>query len=306
MKKFSAFVCSLLLLLAATAAMAYNITVTASNGVGADATHQVTLEVDTGAPTISGTPRHATEGKRYRFDYTLTGIPDITTTVTGGQLPDGLHLSPSGVLSGVPTTPGTYGFTVTATNPAGESSVVTEMTVAPATPTGTAPTIGNSPPNGIVGVGYTHTFEVGGEPAPELSITDGELPPGLTLDGNTLAGTPTALGNYQFTVTAANSVGTTDLDASVQISRVEKPKVTSAKPPNGAVGQPYPDHTFTATGAPEPEVTAAVTTGTLPDGMTLNGTVLSGTPTTAGTFKVTATATNTAGTTTKTYTVRIR
>jgi LPXTG-motif cell wall-anchored protein len=39
-----------------------------------------------------------------------------TTSVTAGSLPPGLALSPEGVLSGTPTTPGTYTFTVFADN----------------------------------------------------------------------------------------------------------------------------------------------------------------------------------------------
>ncbi len=43
----------------------------------------------------------------------LVGV--ITFTVTAGALPDGLTLSPSGVLSGTPTAGGEFSFTVTAT-----------------------------------------------------------------------------------------------------------------------------------------------------------------------------------------------
>ncbi len=48
-----------------------------------------------------------------------------------------------------------------------------------------------------------------GEPAPTYEVTDGTLPPGLTLDPVTgqICGTPTTPGEYSFTVTASNDNG---------------------------------------------------------------------------------------------------
>ncbi len=68
------------------------------------------------------------------------------------------------------------------------------------------------------------------------------------------------------------------------------PVFTSGAPPNGTVGTAY-TFTFTASGTPSP--TFSVTSGTAPAGLSLaaDGT-LSGTPTTAGTFTFTVTASN--------------
>ncbi len=63
----------------------------------------------------------------------------------------------------------------------------------------------NSLPNGVVGAPYNQQFTVSNDDDAELNVTmsKGELPPGLTLDNNTgqLSGTPTATGTYRFTIT---------------------------------------------------------------------------------------------------------
>ncbi len=67
--------------------------------------------ITSGAPTTSGST-----GTSYSFTFTTAGTPAPTFTLTSGQLPPGLTLSPSGVLTGTPTTAGTYSGTVTASN----------------------------------------------------------------------------------------------------------------------------------------------------------------------------------------------
>ncbi len=66
----------------------------------------------------------------------------------------------------------------------------------------------NNPPVGIPGVFYQHAFPVtGGVPPLVWSISDGSLPPGLTLNPDTgvLSGIPTLKGVYEFTVTITDA-----------------------------------------------------------------------------------------------------
>ncbi|MEP7284970.1 MAG: putative Ig domain-containing protein, partial [Chloroflexota bacterium] len=68
------------------------------------------------------------------------------------------------------------------------------------------------------------------------------------------------------------------------------PIITSAAPAGGTVGVPY-THTYTATGAAP--ITYSVTAGALPTGLMLSAAgVITGTPTAAGPFAGTVTATN--------------
>ncbi|MFJ3489704.1 ice-binding family protein [Leifsonia aquatica] len=81
------------------------------------------------------------------------------------------------------------------------------------------------------------------------------------------------------------------------------PTITSGTPTAATAGTPY-SYPVTATGSPAPTYT--VTSGSLPAGLTLNGTtgVISGTPTTPGSSTFTITVTNgTAPDTSATYTI---
>ncbi|WP_064076962.1 YncE family protein [Prescottella equi] len=80
------------------------------------------------------------------------------------------------------------------------------------------------------------------------------------------------------------------LGGSVSVIAVDTEPTVAGTPAAGVIGEFF-SYAFTVTGRPAPTVTA--TAGTLPDGLTLTEDgVLSGTPTTAGRFEFTLTATN--------------
>ena len=85
--------------------------------------------------TVKYTPSITTaslpEGKvneEYATSLSANGSEPITWNVTDGNLPTGLNLSTNGKITGIPTAPGDYVFTVTASNAAG--SVSKELTIA--------------------------------------------------------------------------------------------------------------------------------------------------------------------------------
>lgn len=167
----------------------------------------------TSAPTISGTPTSPiTQEGPYYFQLAMTGVPSPTATLQSGSLPPGLNLSPDGVISGDPTTIGTYTATVVADNGVSPSGSDTFTIQANPTPPGIS---GNPPDRASVASPYTFQFTLSGFPPPTVSVTAGALPPGLTLasDG-LLSGTPTEAGRYKATLTATNGYAP---DATVSI-----------------------------------------------------------------------------------------
>lgn len=84
--------------------------------------------------TVKYTPSITTaslpEGKvneEYAASLSANGSEPITWNVTDGNLPTGLNLSTNGKITGIPTAPGDYVFTVTASNDVG--SVSKELTI---------------------------------------------------------------------------------------------------------------------------------------------------------------------------------
>lgn len=74
-------------------------------------------------------------------------------------------------------------------------------------------------PNGVKGTGYSVTIAVTGGAPITFAVTQGSLPPGLSLDpvSGTISGTPTGSGLFGFTVTATNEYGSDSQTFSVDV-----------------------------------------------------------------------------------------
>ena len=145
-------------------------------------------------------------------------ITPVTLTATGGAggpytftatgLPTGLSISSGGTISGTPTVSGTFNYTVTITDKAGNKgtlkcsvtvNVPPPLLVVCPTATGKVGTLYDSPGGAS-----------GGVPPYTYSIASGSLPPGLTLNTTTgeIKGTPTTAGVFSFTIQVVDSLGT--------------------------------------------------------------------------------------------------
>ncbi len=143
---------------------------------------------------------------------------------------------------------------------------------------------------GKIGAPFTTTFAAKYGTAPYTWSVTG-LPPGLAIDAatGTVSGAPTTGGIYnncRVTVTDSSSPAESySVDFTFNIP--DPPIVMSAPPlPDGTVGVPYPGVQFSATGG-NGTYAWYLALGNEPPGlsMSLSG-VLSGTPTTAGTYSV--------------------
>jgi uncharacterized repeat protein (TIGR03803 family) len=139
---------------------------------------------------------------------------------------------------------------------------------------------------GVVSVPYSQILKATGGTQPYLWGALSKLPAGLTVDqsGGFLIGTPTQFGTYQVTVGVQDS-SSTPLQASGTFPlKIDSGLQLSQALPNGVVGTAY-NNTAVASGGLGP-YKWALTSGKLPDGLTLNATsgVVFGTPTKAGKF----------------------
>ncbi|MFZ2920373.1 MAG: IPTL-CTERM sorting domain-containing protein, partial [Desulfosalsimonadaceae bacterium] len=252
-------------------------------------------------PPITLTPPPLPQGTEdVLYNRTITasgGQAPYTFLVTAGILPTGLSFT-NGLISGTPTAPGSFTFTVTATDANGCTGVQAYTIVinAPACPPITLlPTI---LPAGTVNTAYSQTITGNGGAAPySFTMTAGTLPAGLSpiTAGGLIAGTPTTAGTFTFTVTATDQNGCTGVQAyTIVINAPVCPPITLLPTilPAGTVNSAY-SQTITASGGAAP-YSFTMTAGTLPAGLSpiTAGGVIAGTPTTAGTFTFTVTATD--------------
>ena len=127
---------------------------------------------------------------------------------------------------------------------------------------------------------------------PPTFSESGTLPSGITFSGGVLSGTPAAGtgGSYSFTITASNGIGTAATQ-SFTLTVDQVPSITSANSTAFTAGVAG---SFTVLTAGYPAATISES-GPLPSGVTFSGGVLSGTPTLAGSYPISFTASNGVG-----------
>jgi hypothetical protein len=222
----------------------------------------------------------------------------IVVTTGPGNLPPGLTLDGVfGRISGTPTASGTFPFELMVTdNNANTATGTLSITVG-----GNIVITPATLPNASVNTAYSQTLSATGGTAPYTwTVSAGSLPVGLTLGANTgiISGTPQLPGSATFTVTATD-VNKITGQAAYTLTVSGPVTITTTSLPDGTIGTAY-SQTLAATGGTTP-YTWAVTTGTLPAGLTLAAStgIISGTPTAAAISSFTVTVTDAGGVTAK-------
>ncbi len=201
-------------------------------------------------------------------------------------LPPGLVFNPSfSIITGTPTLPGAFTFTVSAVESNSPYSASQQYTVyvstgSPLTLTLVTP----PPPGGAVGSVYgTFAFQVaGGVPGYTWALQAGSTIPGLTLNATTglLSGIPLAGGVFPVRVIVTDAAGA-KASASFNLNVLG---IANSSLSAGAIGVPYLQ-SLTAVGASGPVTWSLTSTGTLPPGLNLSAQgQIAGTPTTLGTY----------------------
>ncbi len=165
----------------------------------------------------------------------------------------------------------------------------------------TAPTISTaSLSNGTLNASYSAVLSAYGLSPITWSVS-GSLPTGLSLAQSTgiISGTPTAKGEYTFTVTATNNLGSDTKTLTITIS--DTPTITTTSL-TGYVG-----YTMNETLSLSANMSAAWAVDSLPKGLKLDTStgVISGKPSKAGTYTAAVTAATSAGTASGTLTFTI-
>ena len=252
-------------------------------------------------------------GKPYALQLTGVGGCDLYWWENPqGALPPGLTLTSSGLISGTPTTagiarfwiiihdllPGQGGNVWCAGDNKSEREHIIEIQPGLVVTTAAAP-------GATTGSTYSLTLAAAMQTAPgstaPLTSTatwsvDGQLPPGLGLDGATgvISGAPTTDGNYSFVVRASLPDGRS---ATKALSIEVKTALALVQPeeiPASEVGVPV-SITLGATGG-TPPYTWTLSEGDLPPGVALTAAgVISGRPLLPGSFRFTASVADAGG-----------
>ncbi|MBS0295171.1 MAG: autotransporter domain-containing protein [Proteobacteria bacterium] len=286
-----------------TAAGNFNFTITATDTVGGASGSQA-YALTVSAPTITvspGFPPNMTVGQAYSQTFTASGgTSAYAFSVSSGALPAGMTLSGAGVLSGTPTEGGLFNFTITATDSSTGTgapftgshaySLLSQRASVTTTP--------SSLPDGAVGAAYSRTISGSGGTAPyTFMITGGALPAGLSLNGSTgaITGTPTAAGAFTVFISAIDSsTGAGPYSGGQSYSfNISAPTITVSPNSVSLTQGMAPGVTFAGSGGTS-GYTFAVTSGALPNGLTLNSSTgaLTGAPTSGGSYSFTVTATD--------------
>jgi large repetitive protein len=257
-----------------------------------------------------------TIGQPYSVTFTALSVTNtnpvqgspaaVTWSVQSGNLPAGVTFTPQGLLSGTPTSEGSYQFVVKAVGGGETSDTETETLVVHQPITVTSPFTSRAPMRAEVSVPLSvPQTTTGGAGTFTWSVSQGTLPAGVTLgpDG-TLSGTPTVPGRFAFVMSVKDQEGrATNVNATLVVA--PKLVISTLRLKAAKAKRPY-RFKVTTFGGVAP--TTWTVTGKLPQGVKFGpriGTFL-GIPRKAGKYRLTLEAVDSLDVTaTKTLTLTV-
>jgi hypothetical protein len=267
-----------------TASGTYAFTIGLQDVWGCSSGRNYSVQVD--CPALSLNPPSLPSGATgSSYSQTLTAVGGTAPhafSVTAGSLPAGIVLSTGGVLSGIPSTPGSFSFSVTVVDARG-CDVTAPFTLAIA-----CPVVHPEPSSlgaGQAGMPYSQTMSAsGGSPPYSFVISSGSLPAGVTLSSSgILSGVPATVGTFNIQITATDGGGCSG--SSPYELAINCPPIVVAPTdlPAGTAGTLYGQQ-LTPSGGAEP-YGYTLSSGTLPPGLALSPSgLISGSPTASGAF----------------------
>jgi len=242
-------------------------------------------------PSVTTTAlTNATPNANYSATLQATGgVGALTWSLAGGALPTGLALSSSGAITGDPTASGTSIFTVQVTDssaaPGGPASAQASLSLTVVTLVSISTM---ALPAGSEGISYLAEIDAnGGTPPYTWSLATGSLPAGLAMQPSSgvISGSPTAQGNFTFTLAAKDSSPTPQTQTQSLTVAIGAPRpltITTYSLLDGTLDTLYNSKVGAIGGTPP--YTWSITAGALPTSVSLNSSTgaISGTPSSTG------------------------
>ncbi|PYS54919.1 MAG: hypothetical protein DMG13_06135 [Acidobacteria bacterium] len=273
------------------AASASSFTVQVTDSGSQTGSKPLSITINPPAPNITTASPLPGASKGLAYSVTLTasgGTQPYSWSAAGGSIPPGLTFSSSGMLSGTPTSPGTFNFIFQLSDGDGR---VTSKSFALTVQAGLTITTTSPLPSAVTDSFYSQQFQASLADPLAWSVVSGNVPAGITLYSNgVISGTPTSAGIFDFSVQVTG--GTPPQVASQQFRLEVGTGLVIATPPSlpGGTASVSYNATLNAAGGTAP-YNWVVINGSLPNGLDLASSgLISGTPTTAGVFTITVQA----------------